>query len=45
MSKDYSLAPADIDTLRQAGVSAVRISEVEPGLEDIFVQTMGRQEG
>jgi ABC-2 type transport system ATP-binding protein len=32
-------------TLRQAGVTGVRISEVEPGLEDIFVQTMGRQEG
>jgi ABC-2 type transport system ATP-binding protein len=31
-------------TLRQAGVTVVRISEVEPGLEDIFVQTMGRQE-
>ena len=31
-------------TLRQAGVSVVRISEVEPGLEDIFVQTMARQE-
>jgi len=32
-------------TLRQAGVTAVRISETEPGLEDIFVQIMGRQEG
>lgn len=32
-------------TLRQAGVSVVRLSEVEPGLEDIFVQIMGRQEG
>jgi ABC-2 type transport system ATP-binding protein len=31
-------------TLRQAGVSAVRISATEPGLEDIFVQTMRRQE-
>ena len=32
-------------TLRQAGVTGVRISETEPGLEDIFVQTMRRQEG
>ena len=31
-------------TLRQAGITAVRISEAEPGLEDIFVQTMRRQE-
>jgi ABC-2 type transport system ATP-binding protein len=31
-------------TLRQAGVTGVRISGAEPGLEDIFVQTMGRQE-
>jgi len=31
-------------TLRQAGVTGVRISETEPGLEDIFVQTMRRQE-
>jgi ABC-2 type transport system ATP-binding protein len=31
-------------TLRQAGITAVRISGVEPGLEDIFVQTMARQE-
>jgi ABC-2 type transport system ATP-binding protein len=32
-------------TLRDAGITAVQISETEPGLEDIFVQTMGRQEG
>jgi hypothetical protein len=32
-------------TLRQAGVTAVQISETEPGLEDIFVQIMRRQEG
>jgi ABC-2 type transport system ATP-binding protein len=32
-------------TLRQAGVTAVHISGTEPGLEDIFVQIMGRQEG
>lgn len=31
-------------TLRQGGVSGVRISGAEPGLEDIFVQTMDRQE-
>jgi len=31
-------------TLRQAGVGAVRISATEPGLEDIFVQTMRSQE-
>ena len=31
-------------TLRQAGITGVRISEAEPGLEDIFVQTMRRQE-
>jgi hypothetical protein len=31
-------------TLRQAGVTAVQISETEPGLEDIFVQIMRRQE-
>ena len=31
-------------TLRQAGITAVRMSETEPGLEDIFVQTMRRQE-
>jgi ABC-2 type transport system ATP-binding protein len=33
------------ETLRQAGVTGVRISETEPGLEDIFVQVMRRQEG
>jgi ABC-2 type transport system ATP-binding protein len=32
-------------TLRQAGITAVQISATEPGLEDIFVQTMSRQEG
>ncbi|MDP1761940.1 MAG: hypothetical protein Q8L43_06925, partial [Deltaproteobacteria bacterium] len=32
-------------TLRQAGVAEVRISEIEPGLEDIFIQIMRRQEG
>jgi ABC-2 type transport system ATP-binding protein len=32
-------------TLRQAGVTAVQISQTEPGLEDIFVQTMRQQEG
>jgi ABC-2 type transport system ATP-binding protein len=32
-------------TLRQAGVTDVRISGTEPGLEDIFVQIMRRQEG
>jgi ABC-2 type transport system ATP-binding protein len=32
-------------TLRQAGVTAVQISETEPGLEDIFVQIIRRQEG
>jgi hypothetical protein len=31
-------------TLRQAGVTAMRISKAEPGLEDIFIQTMARQE-
>jgi ABC-type multidrug transport system ATPase subunit len=31
-------------TLSQAGVTAVRISGTEPGLEDIFVQIMRRQE-
>lgn len=31
-------------TLRQAGVTGVRISQTEPGLEDIFVQIMRRQE-
>jgi ABC-2 type transport system ATP-binding protein len=29
-------------TLRDTGVTAVQISLTEPGLEDIFVQTMGR---
>jgi ABC-2 type transport system ATP-binding protein len=32
-------------TLRQAGVTAMQISETEPGLEDIFVQIMRQQEG
>ena len=32
-------------TLRQAGITDVRIAETEPGLEDIFVQIMRRQEG
>ena len=32
-------------TLRQAGVTGVRIYEAEPGLEDIFVQIIRRQEG
>jgi ABC-2 type transport system ATP-binding protein len=32
-------------TLRQAGVANVKIAETEPGLEDIFVQIMRRQEG
>jgi ABC-2 type transport system ATP-binding protein len=32
-------------TLRQAGVTAVQISQTEPGLEDIFVQIMRQQEG
>jgi ABC-2 type transport system ATP-binding protein len=32
-------------TLRQAGVTTLQISETEPGLEDIFVQIMGRPEG
>jgi ABC-2 type transport system ATP-binding protein len=31
-------------TLRDAGITAVQLAETEPGLEDIFVQTMGRQE-
>jgi drug efflux transport system ATP-binding protein len=31
--------------LRQAGITDVRIAETEPGLEDIFVQIMRRQEG
>ncbi|MCZ7369664.1 MAG: ABC transporter ATP-binding protein, partial [Candidatus Methanoperedens sp.] len=31
--------------LRDAGVTAVQLSETEPGLEDIFVQILGRQEG
>jgi ABC-2 type transport system ATP-binding protein len=31
-------------TLRDAGVTAVTISETEPGLEDLFVQIMRRQE-
>ena len=31
-------------TLRQAGITEVRMSDTEPGLEDIFVQTMRRQE-
>jgi drug efflux transport system ATP-binding protein len=32
-------------TLRDAGITAVQISETDPGLEDVFVQTMVRQEG
>jgi ABC-2 type transport system ATP-binding protein len=32
-------------TLRQAGIAAVQISETEPELEDIFVQILRRQEG
>jgi molybdenum cofactor biosynthesis enzyme MoaA len=32
-------------TLRQAGVTDVQISGTEPGLEDIFIQIMRRQEG
>jgi drug efflux transport system ATP-binding protein len=32
-------------TLRQAGITDVQISATEPGLEDIFVQIMRRQEG
>jgi hypothetical protein len=31
-------------TLRDAGVTAVQLSETEPGLEDLFVQILGRQE-
>ena len=31
-------------TLRQAGITAVQMSDTEPGLEDIFMQTMRRQE-
>jgi len=32
-------------TLRRAGVTDVQISGTEPGLEDLFVQIMSRQEG
>jgi len=32
-------------TLRQAGITDVQISETEPGLEDLFVQIMCRLEG
>jgi ABC-type multidrug transport system ATPase subunit len=32
-------------TLRDAGITDWQISETEPGLEDLFVQIMGRQEG
>jgi ABC-2 type transport system ATP-binding protein len=31
-------------TLRQAGVTEVQLSETEPGLEDLFVQIIRRQE-
>jgi ABC-2 type transport system ATP-binding protein len=31
--------------LRDAGITDWQISETEPGLEDLFVQIMGRQEG
>jgi ABC-2 type transport system ATP-binding protein len=32
-------------TLREAGITDVQIAPTEPGLEDLFVQIMGRQEG
>jgi ABC-2 type transport system ATP-binding protein len=32
-------------TLREAGITDWQISETEPGLEDLFVQITGRQEG
>jgi ABC-2 type transport system ATP-binding protein len=47
LTVDRAEAAMDLveETLRQAGVTGVRLSAAEPGLEDIFVQIMRRQEG